>query len=122
MHEPIGSIPLEMKADGIETRGVDWGDIRVRWIDLPAGVDFTPLLIGLPGDLCQCPHWGYVERGSIHVRYADGTEEVTSAGDFYYWPGGHTGWSGPDGVTFSEYSPADDIAPVLANIAAKIGG
>ena len=122
MHGPIGSIPLEMNADGIETRGVDWGDIRVRRIDLPAGVDFTPLLIGLPSDLCQCPHWGYVERGSIHVRYADGTEEVTSAGEFYYWPGGHTGWSGPDGVTFTEYSPADEIAPVLANIAAKMGG
>jgi len=120
MHEPLGTIPLEMKLDAIETRGVDWGGIMVRSLDLPAGVDFTPLLAGLPGDVCSCPHWGYVLRGSIHVRYADGTEEVTSEGEAYYWPGGHTGWSGPDGVTFLEFSPADEIAPVLAHLAQKM--
>ena len=66
-----------MQVDGIETRGVEWGDQLVRHIDLPAGVDFTPLFKGLPGDLCQCPHWGIVLEGSIHLRYADGTEETT---------------------------------------------
>ena len=47
----------------------------------PPGVDFTPLFEGLPGDLCQCPHWGYVLTGSISLRYADGTEEATRAGE-----------------------------------------
>jgi hypothetical protein len=120
MHEPLGTIPLEMKMDAIETRGADWGGITVRHLDLPAGVDFTPLLAGLPGDVCACPHWGYVLRGSIHVRYADGTEEVTSEGEAYFWPGGHTGWSGSEGVTFLEYSPTEEIAPVLAHLAAKM--
>ena len=32
---------------------------------LPAGADFTPLFAGLPGDRCDCPHWGYVVEGSI---------------------------------------------------------
>ena len=27
----------------------------------------TPLLAGLPGDRCQCPHWGYVFKGKIDV-------------------------------------------------------
>jgi hypothetical protein len=94
----------------------------VRVVDLPAGIDFTPLFAGLPGNLCQCPHWGYVQRGSIHIRYADGTEEVTGAGELYYWPGGHTGWSGPEGVTFIELSPTDEITPVLTHLAAQMAG
>lgn len=122
MHEPIATLPVEMKAGGIETRGVVWGDVRARWLDLPPGVDFTPLLAGLPGDLCGCPHWGYVLRGSIYVRYADGNEEISSEGETYYWPGGHTGWSGADGVTFLEFSPAAEIEPVLAHIAKKMAG
>ena len=44
-------------------------------------------------------------EGSITVRYADGTEEMNRAGELYYWPGGHTGWT-DEGVTFIEFSPA----------------
>ncbi|MDZ7685360.1 MAG: hypothetical protein U5O39_10495 [Gammaproteobacteria bacterium] len=33
------------------------------------------------GDLCQCPHWGTVVKGSIRVTYADGSEEVVRAGE-----------------------------------------
>lgn len=122
MHFPAASIPLEMKQDGVETRGADWGGIMVRVIALPAGIDFTPLFVGLPGDLCQCPHWGFVQRGAIHVRYADGTEEMNVAGEYFYWPGGHTGWSGPEGVQFVEFSPTDQITPVLTHLAAKLAG
>ena len=72
MHLPTHSIPPELKADALETRGIQWGDISVRYLDLPPGVDFTPLLKGLPHDQCQSPHWGYVLRGSIHLRHANG--------------------------------------------------
>ena len=120
MHASFAQIPIEMQAGEIETRGVDWGGQLVRHIQLPPGVDFTPLFKGLPGDLCQCPHWGVVLEGSIHVRYADGTEEVTSAGETYYWPGGHTGWT-DEGVTFYEVSPAAEITPVLEHLAAQMG-
>ena len=27
--------------------------------------DLAPLLKGLPGDSCQCPHWGYMLAGRI---------------------------------------------------------
>jgi len=93
MHFTYKDIPLEMELDGIETRGVECGDIYTRHIRLPAGVDFTPLFVGLPDDRCQCPHWGHVFEGSITVRYADGREETSRAGDFYYWPADHTGWT-----------------------------
>jgi hypothetical protein len=119
MRSPIDGIPVEMKVGDIETRGTEWGDLSVRHIDLPPGADFTPLLQGLPGDVCQCPHWGYVLAGSIHLRYADGTEEVTGAGEAYYWPGGHTAWT-DEGVTFVEFSPAAEIRPVLEHLGRQL--
>ena len=120
MRSPMQELPLEMKVDAIETRGVDWGGQLVRHIDLPAGTDFTPLFQGLPGNLCQCPHWGVILEGSINVRYADGTEETNTAGDAYYWPGGHTGWT-DEGVVFYEVSPVEEITPVLQHLAAQMG-
>jgi hypothetical protein len=120
MHASTTDLPLELQAGEILTRGVEWGDISTRFLDLPAGTDLTPVLKGLPDDRCGCPHWGYVLSGSITVRYADGREETTSAGELYYWPGGHTGWT-DDGVTFVEFSPAAQIAPVLAHLAAQLG-
>ena len=121
MRTPTSGMNLELQVDGIETRSSECGEVLARHVDLPAGVDFTPLFQGLPGDLCQCPHWGYVLAGSIHLRYADGSEEVSSAGDVYYWPAGHTGWT-DEGVTFLEFSPAAEIQPVLEHLAAQMAG
>jgi hypothetical protein len=121
MHLPTDSIPPELKADALETRGTQWGDIAVRYLDLPPGVDFTPLLKGLPHDQCQSPHWGYVLRGSIHLRYANGDEELARAGEVFYWPAGHTGWT-EEGITFVEFSPASEIKPVLDHVQAQMAG
>jgi hypothetical protein len=115
----VDGLPVEVQVGAIETRGVTWGGQLVRHLDLPPGVDFTPLLRGLPGDVCSCPHWGYVLTGSIHLRYADGSEEVTRAGEAYYWPGGHTGWT-DEGVTLVEISPAAELAPVLEHLAHQL--
>lgn len=119
MRTAVAAMPIEMQVEGIETRAIACGDVLARHITLPAGVDFTPLFKGLPGDLCQCPHWGQVLAGSITLRYADGTDEVNSAGDVYYWRPGHTG-STAEGVTFLEFSPAAEIAPVLEHLAAQL--
>lgn len=114
-------IALELQLGEIETRGEDWGGQLVRHLSLPAGTDFTPLLKGLPGDMCQCPHWGCILSGSITLRYTDGSEEVNRAGDIYYWPGGHTAWT-TDGVTFVEFSPATELQPVLEHVGAQLAG
>lgn len=119
MRTLIEGMPLEMQAGDIVTRASECGEVLARHIQLPPGVDFTPLFKGLPGDLCQCPHWGYVLAGSIRLRFADGTEELTSAGDVYYWRGGHTGWT-DEGVTFLEFSPTAEIQPVLQHLAAQM--
>ena len=126
MRAPIEEIPLEMQVDGIETRGVAWGEQLMRHIDLPAGVDFTPLFKGLPGDMCQCPHWGIVLTGSISLRYADGSEEVTRAGEAYYWPGGphrldRRGRHVPRGEP-GERAAAGARAPRRADVGADLSG
>ena len=120
MHGSSTDLPVEIKAGDIETYGDDWGGICVRHLSLPAGTDFTPLMKGLPNDRCECPHWGYVLEGSITVRYPDGTEETTRAGELYYWPGGHHGWT-DEGVVFVEFSPEDQIRPVLEHFAKQLG-
>jgi len=119
MRAAVSDMTVEMEAGELVTRGEEWGGLLVRHLALPAGTDFRPLFRGLPGDACQCPHWGYVVAGSVHLRYADGTEEVSRAGDLYYWRGGHTGWT-DEGVTFIEFSPAEQLAPVLAHLAAQL--
>ena len=119
MRYTVEQIPVEMELGEIRTRGVACGDIYTRHIDLPAGTDFTPLFVGLPGDLCPCPHWGQVLEGSISLRYADGHEETCRAGDVFSWPGGHTGWT-DEGVVFLELSPTAEILPVLEHLSQQL--
>ena len=119
MRYAIEDIPVELELGDIVTRGVECGELYARHISLPAGTDFTPLLAGLPGDVCPSAHWGQILEGSMTVRYADGREETNRAGDVYYWPAGHTGWT-DDGATFTEWSPTSEILPVLDHIAKKV--
>jgi hypothetical protein len=119
MRYTVEEIPVEMEVGEIRTRAFDGGGTYTRHIDLPAGTDFTPLLAGLPGDLCGCPHWGQVLEGSITLRYADGHEETCRAGDVYYWPAGHTGWT-DTGVVFLELSPTAEIMPVLEHLSRQL--
>ena len=119
MHASAQELTVEIEVGDIVTRGEDWDGQLVRHLSLPAGADFRPLLRGLPGDECSCPHWGYVLTGSIRLQYSDGTEEVSRAGDMYFWPAGHTGWT-DEGVTFIEISPASELKPVLEHLAAQL--
>lgn len=121
MRYSFDEIPLETEMGEIKIQAFEGGDVYARYIDLPAGTDFTPLFVGLPGDLCQSPHWGYILEGSINVRYADGREETNRAGDVYYWPAPHTGWT-DEGVVFLEFSPTADIMPVLDHLSKQLAG
>jgi hypothetical protein len=110
MHYAIDDLPIEIQQGDLITRYVEWHDMAVRYVRVPAGTDFGPVLAGLPDDRCPSPHWGLVLEGSIHLRHADGTEDVTSAGEVYHWPAGHTGWT-DEGTAFIEIGP---VAPMRA--------
>ncbi|WP_223476331.1 cupin domain-containing protein [Oricola indica] len=66
-----------------------YGRISGEYFTLAAGVDTTPLFQGLEGNLCQCPHWGYVLSGRITTTDVDGLQETVSANDLFHWPPGH---------------------------------
>ena len=119
MHELIKNLPISMEAPGTKMQNIEWGGMVVNYVELPAGADFTPMFEGLPDDKCQCPHWGYVIKGAVHMKYTDGEEEVTSAGEVFYWPAGHTGWVKEDTV-FIDFSPAEEFKVVSDHLARKM--
>lgn len=66
-----------------------YGKISGEFFSLSAGVDTTPLFIGLDGNLCQSPHWGYVLKGQITTTDSEGTKETVNPHDLFFWPAGH---------------------------------
>ena len=69
-----------------------------------------------PGGNCSCPHWGYVVKGRVVVRYAD-REEALEAGDAFYMPPGHAP-EAEEGTELIQFSPTEQLAEVEAAIAA----
>ncbi len=111
--------PIALELPVATFRVAEWDDTAVAYVKLAAGADATPLLQGLPDDKCQCPHWGYMLEGAIHVRYSDGKEEVCRAGEMFYWPAGHTVWVEED-TSFVEFSPRKSLKEVYAHIGNKL--
>lgn len=120
MKQEAAKLPCKLEAGGVEIRGADWGGLNIARIRFPKGADAKPLLEGLPGNLCQCPHWGVVVKGSIHVTYADGKEETVRAGEVYHWPGGHTVRVDEDYEAI-EFSPQHEMAQVIDHLRGKMG-
>jgi len=121
MRQKIDDIPIEVQQGGLSTRYAEWGEMAVRYAQVPAGTDFSPVLEGLPGDRCPSPHWGIVLEGSIHLRHADGTEETTRAGELYYWPAGHTART-DETTVFLEIGPVGPMRQFSQHARRKLGG
>jgi hypothetical protein len=75
------------------------------------GGDFTPFYKGLPDDLCQSHHWGFVIRGRL-IMHTPAGDEIVEAGEAYYTPPGHTDELAP-GTELIEFSPSDELARTL---------
>ena len=106
MKGSIRSLPSTATPEGVNVREADWGDIHVAFQSYKTSFDMKPLLQGLPEDLCQSPHWGYILKGEILVTYKSGVEERITEGNAYYLPPGHTVYiSG--GTEYVEFSPVD---------------
>jgi len=91
-----------------EDRTEEFDGYTVNFVTLRQDADLAPMLKGLPDDRCQCPHWGYVFKGKMTVRYAD-HEDVIGAGDAFYIPPGHTP-AADAGTEFVQFSPTDELA------------
>ena len=86
---------------------------------LSAGVDTTPLMQGLEGDLCQCPHWGFVLSGQLTTTDANGARETVNANDLFYWPPGHNVKVGAD-AEIVMFSPQREHSHVIEHMIEKV--
>ena len=98
-----------------------FGKISGEYFSLGAGVDTTPLFEGLVGNLCQCPHWGYVLKGRITTTNAAGTQETVNANDLFYWPPGHNVKVDAD-AEIVMFSPQHEHSQVIDHMIAKVAG
>ena len=112
---------IELELDVAESRTVDAGGMTIAFERLSAGVDTSPLFVGLPDDACQSPHWGYLLRGRFRVVRPDGGEEVVEAGQAYYLPPGHNVVVEQD-AEMVEFSPAEDRRRTMEHAARRMAG
>lgn len=119
-------IPIRIEVPGAVARQqLDFGDasdigmMGGEYFSFAAGTDISPLLQGLEGDLCQCPHWGYLLQGRVTVTFADGTAETVNGGDLFYWPPGHTVRTELDAEIIL-FSPQHEHNEVVNHILEKI--
>jgi hypothetical protein len=98
-----------------------YGEISGEYFTLAAGVDTTPLFEGLEGNLCQCPHWGFVVRGELTTTDAMGKQETVSADDLFYWPPGHNVSVGAD-AEIVMFSPQSEHSHVINHMIEKTRG
>lgn len=105
---------VAIEGGGAEMRTKDLGQYTVAFARLAAGVDLGPALVGLPGDLCPCPHWGYMISGRLLMRTADG-EQVYEAGQAFYWAAGHAPMALED-CEYVDFSPTESFRHVLDHV------
>ena len=96
----------------------------VDFVTFREDLDHTQLLVGLPDDRCQCPHWGYVLNGKVTYRFAD-REEGFEAGDAFYLPPGHIPVANEPGSEVLQFSPTEALqeteAVIMKNMEAMQG-
>lgn len=97
------------------------GMISGEYFSLSAGVDTTPLFIGLEGDLCQTPHWGYMLKGKVTATDAAGNEETVVERELFYWPAGHN-VKVIDDAEFIMFSPQHEHTIVINHMLEKVKG
>ena len=97
-----------------EDRSDDVEGYTINFVSIRETHDLAPMLKSLPGGKCSCPHWGYLLKGQMTVRYAE-HEEVIEPGDAFYMPPGHAP-EAQAGSEFILFSPAAELAATEAAI------
>jgi hypothetical protein len=98
----------------VEDRHAEADGYAFNYTIFKQDIDATPMMKGLPGDRCHCPHWGYVVKGKITFRFAD-HDEVVEAGDAFYLPPGHIPVV-EAGTEYVQFSPSKELAEVSEHL------
>ncbi len=104
---------------GFEGRYLDVDGYTLGFESIEQAADFTPFYRGLPDDLCQSHHWGYVIKGRLILHRPEG-DLVVEAGEAYYVAPGHTGESGLPDTQIIEFSPTEEAEQTMAVVAKNI--
>lgn len=88
------------------------GGWTVAFEEYSQDADLAPFFDGLPDNQCQAIHLGYVLKGRVAFRTANG-EEVFEAGDAYFVGPGHTPVLYAGGEVI-EFSPTEQLAATIA--------
>jgi hypothetical protein len=115
MHGHREDIPVVYELGTYYSRQIEWGEMDAGFWAFPAGFDSSLLFKGLPFG-CEAPHWGYLLKGRMRVKYAD-HEEVITAGEAYYLAPGHLPVMEED-CEMVEFSPKD-ISRKMMEIAGR---
>ncbi|MFD7238017.1 hypothetical protein ACFWAT_22260 [Streptomyces syringium] len=111
--------PVGFEGDGAEVRLKDLGgDMGVAFLRFPKGTDMAPALKGLPDDLCQCPHWGYMFKGRLKLKTKHG-DEIYEAGQAFYWAAGHAPEALED-CEFVDFSPTQKFNEVIDHVKSQM--
>ena len=113
----LDRLPKVVSGPGVEIRATEAGELTVSLIQLAKGHDARQLFKGLPDDLCQCPHWGYVIKGTLRVWTAEGSA-LYNAGQAFYWAPGHAPEALED-TDFLEISPTQELAALYSHVAVR---
>jgi hypothetical protein len=104
-----------------QAQWAQWAGYAMAFERVPAG--FPPggdaAFQGLPDNLCQCPHWGYLLKGRALLRMADGSETTINGGDLYYCPPGHKLYAIEDFENI-EFNPAKEARATVEAFGANI--
>jgi hypothetical protein len=101
-----------MQVEGYEGHYENFeGGYTVAFETYTADADLAELFKGLPDDRCQCEHWGYVIKGKVSFKTAEG-EETFETGNAYYISPGHTPvlYAGTEIV---EFSPTKELQQTM---------
>jgi hypothetical protein len=97
-----------MQVEGYEGHYENFdGGYTVAFETYTQDTDPAEMFKGLPDDRCQCPHWGYVIKGKVTFKTANG-EETFQTGDAYYVGPGHTPVLHAD-TEVVEFSPTKEL-------------
>ena len=101
---------------GFEGHYLDVDGYTLGFETIDEAMDATPFYKGLPDDLCQSHHWGYVISGQMIMHRPEG-DIVVGEGEAYYVAPGHTGESGRPGTKVIEFSPTTEYQQTMEVVA-----
>lgn len=112
--------PIAIEGGGVELRMQEvGGDMTVAFAKFPKGTDMAPAVKGLPDDLCQCPHWGYLFKGRLKMQTKHG-DEIYEAGQAFYWAPGHAPEALED-CEYMDFSPTKEFNEVIDHVKSQMG-